>query len=105
MDNFEYLKENNIFKSIGFIKIEDISDNHYEFSQIYIDTNKKEILGTDVKAYMNDKQFKVNKNKPRIFSNSIRLKTTKVFLIKIYLLCVTIEKMISVLLGQSNQVK
>ena len=67
LDNFEYLKENNIFKSIGFIKIEDISDNHYEFSQIYIDTNKKEILGTDVKAYMNDKQFKVNEKINLVF--------------------------------------
>ena len=89
LDNFEYLKENNIFKSIGFIKIEDISDNHYEFSQIYIDTNKKEILGTDVKAYMNDKQFKVNKkNKPRIFSNSIRLKDNKsIFDKNIFTMC------------------
>ena len=32
-------------------------NNEYEFSQIYIDT-KKEILGTDIKAFMNDKTFK-----------------------------------------------
>ena len=32
------------------------------------DTNNKEILGTDVKSFFNDKNFKVNeKNKPRIF--------------------------------------
>ena len=28
-------------------------DNKYEFSQIYLDTNKKELLGTDIKAFLN----------------------------------------------------
>ena len=43
------------FKSIGEIKIEDNKNNDYEFSQIYIDT--KEILGSDIKAYLNDKDY------------------------------------------------
>ncbi len=35
---------------------------------------KKEILGTDIKAYMNHEDLKINKkNKPRIFSNSVKL--------------------------------
>ena len=51
LDNFEYLTKENLFKSIGFIKIEDKNKNIYEFSQIYIDTKKKEILGTDTKTY------------------------------------------------------
>ena len=41
LENFEYLAEENIFKSIGLIKIKDEFNNTYEFSQIYIDTKKK----------------------------------------------------------------
>ena len=41
--NFEYLVKDNIFKSVGYIKIEDIKDNLYEFSQLYIDTKKKKL--------------------------------------------------------------
>ena len=78
LDNFEYNTNNNIFKSVGFIKIEDGKGNNYEFSQIYIDTIKKEIIGSDIKAYLNQKEFKINENnKPRIFSNTISLKKEK----------------------------
>ena len=78
LDNFEYNTNNNIFKSVGFIKIEDSKGNNYEFSQIYIDTIKKEIIGSDIKAYLNQKEFKINENnKPRIFSNTISLKKEK----------------------------
>ena len=63
LKNFEYLNNQNIIKSIGFIKIIDNKDNNYEFSQIYIDQNKKEIVGTDIKAYLNSEQFKVNEKK------------------------------------------
>ena len=74
LDNFEYLAKKNIFKSIGNIKIKDQLENLYEFSQIYIDTKKKEMLGTDIKAYMNHQDFKTNKkNDPRIFANSIKI--------------------------------
>ena len=66
--------ENNLFKSVGLIKIEDVSKNKYQFSQIYIDT-KKEILGTDSKTFLNDSNFKINpKNNPRIFSNTVNIK-------------------------------
>ena len=48
--------------------------NKYEFSQLYIDTKKREMIGTDSKAFINEKSFKINeKNKPRIFSNSIKI--------------------------------
>ena len=74
LQNFEYHTKSNIFKSLGFIKIKDNKENTYEFSQIYIDTKTREILGTDVKAFMNDENFKINeKNKPRIFSNTIKI--------------------------------
>ena len=74
LDNFEYISKNNIFKSIGFIKIEDVNNNVYEFSQIYIDTKKKEMLGSDAKSFLNDESFKINeKNKPRIFANTVKI--------------------------------
>ena len=41
LQNFDYQIKNNIFKSIGSVKISDKLENDYEFSQIYIDTKKK----------------------------------------------------------------
>ena len=71
LNSFEYLIEKNIFKSLDLVEIIDNKKNNFKFSQVYIDTKKREILGTDVEAYMNDENFKINgKNKPRIFSNN-----------------------------------
>ena len=78
LKNFEYSTKDNIFKSIGDIKINDKINNIYEFSQIYIDTKKKEIVGTDIKAFLNDDRFKVNiNNKPRVFANTIKINNEK----------------------------
>ena len=78
LENFEFLENENIFKSIGLIKVIDKNNNNYEFSQIYIDTKKRELLGTDIKAFLNNKEFKINEeNEPRIFSNAIRLSDKK----------------------------
>ena len=89
LENFEYSAQNNIFKSVGNIKINDEKGNAYQFSQIYIDTEKKEILGTDIKAFFNDNDFKINeKNKPRIFANAINLKKNKsVFQKSVFTIC------------------
>ena len=104
LDNFEYSIDRNLFKSVGYVKIEDLNKNIYEFSQIYIDTKKKEILGTDTKSYLNQEEFKINeKNKPRIFANTINIKKEKAVLKKVCLHYATIEKMISVHPGQFNQ--
>ena len=40
IENFQYNITSNIFKSIGYVKIEDKMQNSYEFSQLYIDTKK-----------------------------------------------------------------
>ena len=73
LENFEYLIKENIFKSVGSVEIIDQFKNNYEFSQIYIDTKKKEIIGTDIKAFLNHKDFKTNiKNDPRVFANSMK---------------------------------
>ena len=89
LENFKYLTKKNIFKSIGYIEVEDTLKNNYEFSQIYIDTKKKEILGTDIKAFLNQKNFKINKdNKPRVFANTISLdKEKRSFNKSIFTLC------------------
>ena len=47
----------------------------------------------------------MKKNKPRIFSNTINLKKEKSILKKVYLHCVTIEKMMGARLGKFNQKK
>ena len=89
LDNFEYLVNDNIFKSVGFVNVLDNLDNFYKFSQIYIDTNKKEILGTDIKANLNSQVFKVNKNnKPRVFANTVKIdKEKNAFGKNIFTLC------------------
>ncbi len=89
LDNFEYLISEFILKSIGNVKILDIKNNEYQFSQVYIDTKKKEILGSDIKAFLNDENIKINsKNKPRIFANSIKLNNEKnVFNKSVFTLC------------------
>ena len=89
LDNFEYLVNDNIFKSVGFVNVLDNLDNSYKFSQIYIDTNKKEILGTDIKANLNSQVFKVNKNnKPRVFANTVKIdKEKNAFGKNIFTLC------------------
>ena len=89
LENFDYLANNSIFKSVGIIKINDLNNNTYEFSQIYIDTKKKEILGTDIKTFLNDDSLKINKdNKPRIFANSVQIKDeNKLFKKSVFTLC------------------
>ena len=89
LENFEFLNKKNIFKSIGAVKVEDKLKNSFEFSQIYIDTKKKEILGTDLKAFVNDRNFKINpNNKPRIFSNTANITNNKsTFNKSIFTLC------------------
>ncbi len=75
LDKFEYSTSNNFFTSTGNIKIVDSRNNSYNFTQIYIDEIKKEIIGTDIKAFLNEKDFKINsKNKPRIFANTVSIK-------------------------------
>ena len=62
--------EEYVFKSIGNVRVEDTFKNIYNFSQVYIDTKKKELLGTDIETFFNEDKFKIDpRNKPRIFAN------------------------------------
>ena len=75
LESFKYELKDNIFKSLTKVKVVDVKKNIYKFSQIYIDTNKKEILGSDTKAFLNSDDFKIEpKNQPRIFANTVSLK-------------------------------
>ena len=78
LENFEYFINTSLFKSVGLTEIQDNKKNIYKFSQVYIDTKRKEILGTDSKVFINNDDFKLNeKNNPRVFSNSVNIKTEK----------------------------
>ncbi|OUW10871.1 MAG: hypothetical protein CBD26_04090 [Candidatus Pelagibacter sp. TMED166] len=89
LENFEYSIENNFFKSTGKIKVIDSNDNKYNFSQIYVDEKKREIIGTDIKAFLNQEDFKVNKdNKPRVFANTVKIENqNSEFTKSIFTLC------------------
>ena len=74
LENFEYSTKDNLFQSVGKIKVIDSKQNIYNFTQIYIDEKKREIVGTDAKTFLNEDTFKVDKrNKPRIFSNTVNI--------------------------------
>ena len=99
LENFEFLSDENIFKSVGLVKIEDKQNNTYEFSQVYIDTKKKEILGTDIKAFINDERLKVSTlNKPRVFANTVKINKEQ-SIYNVFLLCATTGKKTNALLG------
>ena len=67
-----------MFLSEGKIKIRDINDNDYNFSEIYIDEKKGKIVGSDVKVFLNQKDLKINEsNEPRFFANTMVLTKEK----------------------------
>ena len=89
LENFEYSVNESFFKSIGKIKIIDTNNNSYNFSQIFIDEKKREIIGTDIKAFLNQENFKINKNnKPRVFANTVKIENqNSEFTKSIFTLC------------------
>ena len=80
---FHYDVLNNLFSSIGKIKILDINKNKYFFKEIYIDTKKKEMIGSDVSAVLDKKNFGLSeKSDPRFVANDIFLSKNKTTLSK-----------------------
>tara|TARA_Y100000590_G_scaffold400559_1_gene484734 strand:+ start:2585 stop:5017 length:2433 start_codon:yes stop_codon:yes gene_type:complete len=72
VDMFQYEIKSNLFSSIGKIKIVDINNNKYFFKEIYVDTKKKEMVGSDVSVVMDPKNFGLTKkNDPRFVSNNV----------------------------------
>tara|TARA_B100001123_G_C15332802_1_gene1031799 strand:- start:190 stop:2607 length:2418 start_codon:yes stop_codon:yes gene_type:complete len=69
---FQYDIKNNLFSSIGKIKIYDINKNKYFFKEIHIDTEKKEMVGSDISIVLDQKNFGVSeKSDPRFVANDI----------------------------------
>lgn len=74
VEMFNYNSKNNIFFSKGNIRLKDKNKNVYKFSELYIDENKKKIVGSDAKMFFNDNSLKSDpKNNPRLFANSIAI--------------------------------
>jgi LPS-assembly protein len=74
VEMFNYQIKKNTFSSKGNIKLIDIKNNEYKFSEIVIDEKSGIIAGSDVKFFLNDKDIKQNKNnEPRLFANSMTL--------------------------------
>ena len=75
VDMFNYSTLNNIFFSKGNIKVLDINDNNYNFSEVYIDEKKKKIIGSDARAFLNQQSVVSASidNEPRIFANTMSL--------------------------------
>ena len=74
VDMFNYSILTNIFSSKGNIRIYDINNNNYNFSEIYIDEKNKKVIGSDVKAFLKQDELSINdKNEPRFFANTMSL--------------------------------
>ena len=69
---FQYFIEKNLISSVGNIKIIDVRKNIYTFKELHIDTIKKEIVGSEVSALLDQESFGLKKdNDPRFVSNNI----------------------------------
>ena len=80
---FQYHIENNLFSSIGKIKITDINRNKYFFKELHIDTKKKEMVGSDVSVILDQKSFGVSEESdPRFVANDIIMTKNKINLSK-----------------------
>jgi len=74
VDMFSYSILNNIFFSKGNIIVNDINQNNYNFSEVYIDENKKKIIGSDIKAFLGQDDISISdSNEPRLFANTMSL--------------------------------
>ncbi len=75
---FQYDALNNLFSSIGEIKIVDVQKNKYFFKEIYIDTKKKEMIGSDISIILDEVNFGLKKeNDPRLAANSVLITKNK----------------------------
>ena len=75
---FQYDDLNNLFSSIGEIKIIDVLKNKYFFKEIYIDTLKKEMVGSDISIILDQANFGMkDKNDPRLVASSALITKNK----------------------------
>tara|TARA_Y100000590_G_scaffold469679_1_gene659057 strand:+ start:2241 stop:4661 length:2421 start_codon:yes stop_codon:yes gene_type:complete len=75
---FQYQVEKNLFSSVGKIKITDIKRNKYFFKELYVDTKKKEMVGSDVSVILDQENFGLSKESdPRFVANDIFVSKNK----------------------------
>ncbi len=80
---FEYDMNKNLFSSVGKIKILDKNKNKYSFKELYVDTKKKEMIGSEISAILDQENFGVSKeNDPRFVANDILLTKNETMLSK-----------------------
>ncbi len=78
VEMFKYIIETSIFFSKGKVNVLDINNNIYNFSEIYIDEKENKMVGSDVKAFLNDESLKNNtENDPRFFANTVSITKNK----------------------------
>lgn len=74
---FQYQVDKNLLSSIGNTKITDKEKNIYRLKEFYIDTKKKEMIGSDVNISFDNNILGNNENEPRLASNNIFLSKDK----------------------------
>lgn len=80
---FQYLMKENIFSSVGEITIVDINNNKYLFKELHVDTKKKEMIGSDISAALDQENFGLTKKSdPRFVANDIFISKDKSVLSK-----------------------
>ena len=78
LDMFQYQINKNLLSSIGDIKITDKENNVYLLKEFHVDTKKKEMVGSDVNIFFDNKNINPNsENEPRFASNNIYLSKNK----------------------------
>ena len=78
VEMFNYSILTNIFFSKGNIQIKDTKKNDYNFTEIYIDENKKKIIASDAKIFLRQPGIMSNNdNEPRFFANTMTLSENK----------------------------
>ena len=80
---FQYHIADNLFSSVGKIKIIDIKKNKYFLKELYVDTKKNEMIGSDVSVILDQENFGVSKESdPRFVANNIFISKYKTDLSK-----------------------
>ena len=78
VDMFEYQIKNHLFSSLGKIKVVDNKKNKYFFKELYVDTKKYEMIGSDVSIEFDQENFGTSiENDPRLVANDIFISKNK----------------------------
>ena len=80
---FQYNIKDYLFSSVGKIEIIDVNKNKYFFKEIYVDTKKKEMIGSNISVVLDQKTFGVSEESdPRFVGNDVYVSQNKLTLSK-----------------------